>query len=88
MADEVAIFDTYVKRPSGTVMHFDIVVPKGTEPRVVYDFGKDYLNGKKVQLEHFSTKLCTFCHVEKPTPIMAQDISKKGYHIIEISDCD
>ena len=88
MNSSVAIFDTYVKRPEKGMMHFDIVVPTGTEPAKVYNFGLDYLKSKNVEASYFSSKLCNFCHVEEPTDLMKQDIQNKGYHIIEMTGCN
>ena len=87
MAEHVAIFDTYVKRPSGPTMHFDIVVPAALEPKKVYEFGLEYLKSKQVETSHFSTKLCNFCHLEVPTDLMKKDIREKGFHIIEMEGC-
>jgi len=88
MKDSVAIFDTYVKNTDSEMMHFDIVVPKGTEVSKVYDFGRKYLTSKNVQASNFSSKLCTFCHVEEPTAQMKQDIKENGFHIIEMAGCN
>lgn len=84
---KVAVFDTYVQQPSKATMHFDIVVPEGTDASQVHEYGLDYLNEKGVEKSHFSTNLCNFCHIEHPTPEMLKAIGEKGYYIIEMEGC-
>ena len=40
---KVAVWDTYVKREDGNIMHFDILVPDyETNEQTIFNFGKDY----------------------------------------------
>jgi Domain of unknown function (DUF2024) len=44
---QVAVWDTYVTKKDGTVMHFDILVPdKLKDEEMIYNYGKDYLTTK------------------------------------------
>lgn len=44
---EVAVWDTYVKKKDGTVMHFDIIAPSSLrDTTVIHAFGRDYLRTK------------------------------------------
>ncbi|NQX97822.1 MAG: DUF2024 family protein, partial [Flavobacteriales bacterium] len=41
---KISVWDTYVKRQDGLVMHFDILVnSKLTDENKIFDFGKNYL---------------------------------------------
>jgi hypothetical protein len=38
----VAVYDTYVTRPDGRVMNFDILVPEGfADMEAIYGFGRE-----------------------------------------------
>ncbi|MEO0337906.1 MAG: DUF2024 family protein, partial [Bacteroidota bacterium] len=44
---KVAVWDTYVKRVDGRIMHFDIIVPADLKAEeTIYNFGKAYLEQK------------------------------------------
>ncbi|MGQ1948533.1 DUF2024 family protein [Geofilum sp. OHC36d9] len=86
---KIAVWDTYVQRTDGKKMHFDILVPEQIrEPEVIYQFGHDYLKGKQVKSEILSSKECAFCHIEEASQIMIKNIEAKGYHIVEMENCD
>lgn len=86
---KVAIWDTYVKRKDGRIMHFDIIVPETIkEPDKVYQFGREYLISKGEKDANISSKECRFCHIEKINPEWEKDILSKGYSIYEMENCD
>jgi len=84
---QVAVFDTYVKKKDGNIMHFDIIVPAGTDESEVYKFGEIYLRKKNQDGQKLSSKECQFCHVESLRTDMETDIERNGYHILEMRGC-
>jgi hypothetical protein len=84
---EVAIFDTYVTKHDGAVMHFDIIVPAGTDENLVFDFGRKYLSEKRQPAQDLSSRQCQFCHFEQLQPHMEFSIISKGYYILEMQGC-
>ncbi|WMX15327.1 MULTISPECIES: DUF2024 family protein [unclassified Aureispira] len=85
---KVAVWDTYVKRLDGKVMHFDILVPNDlTDQEQILTFGKDYLKQKTFETVDLSSKRCNFCHIEEATQEIVQGIQTKGYTIIELENC-
>ena len=63
---QVAVWDTYVTKKDGTVMHFDIIAPKEiVATDVIYGYGKDYLKGKGQENQELSSKECSFCHIKQ-----------------------
>ncbi|MCG8574654.1 MAG: DUF2024 family protein [Flavobacteriales bacterium] len=85
---EVAIWDTYVTKKDGDVMHFDIVAPRQiVDPSVIYNYGKEYLKEKGQEGQELSSEECKFCHVETLDPRMENEIIQKGYFIIEMENC-
>ncbi|WP_422107916.1 DUF2024 family protein [Winogradskyella sp.] len=85
---KIAVWDTYVKRENGSLMHFDILVPNDlTNEQDIYNFGNDYLKSKPFKTDVLSSKECRFCHIEHGTEIMINDIENQGYSIIEMENC-
>ncbi|MEQ8580876.1 MAG: DUF2024 family protein [Marinoscillum sp.] len=85
----IAVWDTYVERSDNKVMHFDILVPlEVRDAKQVYDFGMSYLKSKPFHTGAISSKECTFCHIEKASDQVISDINEKGYHIIEMQNCN
>lgn len=83
----VAVFDTYVKKSNGSLAHFDIIVPNGKHTiEEILAFGREYLDTINEGRAQLSTEECRFCHIEQPTPEIAQSINAKGYYILEMAD--
>ncbi len=86
---KVAVWDTYVQRADGNLMHFDILVPSHvTDERTIFNFGKDYLKNKSFQTGQLTANECRPCHIEQATEAIIASIEKMGYFIIEIENCD
>ena len=86
---KAAVWDTYVQRPSGKVMHFDIVVDESTKDKpTVIEFGQQYLNSKGLGQLDIRVEYCSFCHIEHATAEMEQEIKSLGYAIIEMENCN
>ncbi len=86
---KIAVYDTYVTKKDGTVMHFDILVPDHLKDEIaIHRFGKEYLKSKGQEGQPLSGKECRFCHVEQATDTMLADIHAKGYTIIEMEGCN
>lgn len=85
---KVAVWDTYVTKKNGAIMHFDIVAPSSVQDEeVIHTFGKEYLQSKSEQGQPLTARECRFCHLEQATQEMVASIQKKGYHIIEMQNC-
>jgi len=86
---KVAVWDTYVTKKDGTIMHFDILAPENIKDTIViYNYGKDYLKSKGQEGQPLTSKECRFCHIENLRPQWEADIKKKGYFIIEMENCN
>lgn len=85
----IAVFDTYVTRPDGRVMHFDILVPAaGKNLEQVLQFGRRYLDAKGLPGATLTAEECRFCHMESATEPVQQAIDEDGFAIIELGHCD
>lgn len=84
---KVSVYDTYVTDQSGTLMHFDVIVPSDTSIEKVLSFGQDYLKKKGRQVKSLSANECRFCHMEHASPQMQNAIKAEGYFIYEMEGC-
>lgn len=86
---QIAVFDTYVQRPDGRRMHFDILVPsEGKDLTAVLAFGRSYLADKNIPAESLTASECRFCHIESASPEVERDIAASGFSIIEMQHCN
>jgi hypothetical protein len=86
---QIAVWDTYVTKKDGSIMHFDIIAPDHIkDEKIIHTFGKDYLLSKNQQDQALSSNECSYCHIEKASAEMVLNIRKKGYFIIEMQNCN
>ena len=86
---KVAVWDTYVTKNDGSVMHFDIIAPaEMDDSSTIYKYGIEYLKSKDQAGQTLTSKECSFCHVESVRPQWEQAIDRQGYFIIEMENCD
>ncbi|MEZ5307986.1 MAG: DUF2024 family protein [Pyrinomonadaceae bacterium] len=84
----VSVFDTYVTRTDGRLMHFDILVRDDEmDLEKVYGFGEKFLAEKGQTGQVITTKECRFCHIEEASPEIGRSINERGFHIIEMENC-
>ena len=84
----VAVWDTYVTKKDGSVMHFDIIAPVEIEDaNKIHEFGREYLKTKGQEGQPLTSEECTFCHIETLKPYNEEEINKKGYYIVEMENC-
>lgn len=84
----VSVYDTYVRRADGRVMHFDILVPDTEkDPAKIHGYGREFLHGKGEPGAELTTRECRFCHIERATPEIERSISERGYFILEMENC-
>ncbi len=88
---KIAVFDTYVIRPDGRRMHFDILVRDQNADRessVVLAHGRRYLAAKGVAADSLRAQECRFCHTESAPVAIETEIDRAGFAIIELQNCD
>ncbi|MBK8506098.1 MAG: DUF2024 family protein [Saprospiraceae bacterium] len=86
---KIAVWDTYVRKPNGPVMHFDILVPEHIQDKdKIYNFGKLYLSGKGLIDYSLTAHECQFCHIESASAEIQKHIGENGFYIIEMENCN
>lgn len=85
---KISVWDTYVPRNNGTIMHFDILVPDELQDQeIIFNYGREFLDSKPFSTQNLTSKECTFCHMEQANPEIEDQIKAKGYYIIEMENC-
>lgn len=85
----IAVYDTFVTRPDGRVMHFDIMVPtEGKTLEKVLAYGRIYLKAKGIPSDLLTASECRFCHTENAVGPEQEAIEADGFAIIELNHCD
>ena len=86
---KIAVWDTYVTKKDGTIMHFDIIASSEIkDTTVIYSYGKEYLKAKNQQGQPLTSKECRFCHIETVKTQWEAEIRQKGYFIYEMENCE
>ena len=86
---KVAVWDTYVTKKDGEVMHFDIIAPaEMKDADKIYEYGREYLKAKGQEGQSLTSKECTFCHIEALKPENEAEIVQKGCYIVEMENCN
>lgn len=86
---KVAVWDTYVSKKDGNVMHFDIIVPAELkDEETIFEYGFKYLSNKEVSSKTLTSKECEFCHIESVKPEWEKVIKEQGYFILEMENCN
>jgi hypothetical protein len=85
----ISVYDTYVQRPDGRRMHFDILVPAELRDReAVLAHGRTYLAAKGLAPSELRAEKCNYCHMESANPAVEEEIASSGFAIIEMENCD
>ena len=89
VANKVNVWDTYVQKNDGEIMHFDIIAPvEIKDTTIIYKYGKDYLKTKGQGDQPLTSEQCRLCHIETLRPEWKKEIDNKGYFIIKMEGCD
>ncbi|WP_286970038.1 DUF2024 family protein [Flavobacterium sp. UBA4854] len=86
---KIAVWDTYVTRKDGKIMHFDILVDENVnDAEQVYEYGKLYLKSVNEEGQTLSSKECRFCHIDKAPIEVENQVRENGFSIIEMENCN
>ncbi len=85
---KISVYDTYVQRPDGRRMHFDILVESDfKDQEKILEYGRSYLARKGLPLEILKAEKCNYCHMEQANSAVAQEIAATGFAILEMENC-
>ncbi|RZK13010.1 MAG: DUF2024 family protein [Flavobacterium sp.] len=85
---KVAVWDTYVTRKDGQIMHFDILVDENQKDQnIIFEYGKKYLKSVLQEGQPLTSKECNFCHIDNVPADIEKQIANTGFSIIEMENC-
>jgi hypothetical protein len=84
---ECAVYDTYVTKKDGKIMHFDVIVEASTPHEKAIEYGKEYLKQVGQGDQKMTQEECQFCHIQEAPEPVDKDIQDKGYYIQKMEGC-
>ena len=84
---ECAVYDTYVTKKDGRIMHFDVIVEANTSHEKAIDYGKEFLEQVDQGGQTMTQEECQFCHIQEAPPVVAKEIENRGYFIQKMEGC-
>jgi hypothetical protein len=84
---QCAVYDTYVRKKDGKVMHFDVIVEDKTPHEKAIEFGKAYLASVGQAGQKMTQEECQFCHIQAAPPVVERSIKQQGYYIQKMEGC-
>lgn len=86
---QVAVWDTYVTKKDGSIMHFDIIAPSEIRnSEIIHNYGRKYLIDKNQEGQKLTSNECRFCHFESLKPEWEAEIKENGFFILEMEGCE
>lgn len=84
---ECAVYDTYVERKEGGVMHFDVIVEKNTSHEKAIEYGANFLTSVGQEGQPITANECKFCHIQQAPQNVEKDIKEQGFYIQKMEGC-
>ncbi len=84
---ECAVYDTYVTKKDGRIMHFDVIVEANTPHEKAIEYGKEYLQNVEQADQKMTQEECQFCHIQEAPPMVEKSIKDDGYYIQKMEGC-
>ena len=84
---ECAVYDTYVTKKDGRIMHFDVIVEANTPHEKVIEYGKEFLQKVEQGGQKMTQEECQFCHIQEAPPMVEKSIADGGYDIQKMEGC-
>ncbi|MBA3977859.1 MAG: DUF2024 family protein [Nitrosopumilus sp.] len=84
---ECAVYDTYVTKKDGRIMHFDVIVEANTPHEKAIEYGKEFLQNVEQGEQKMTQEECQFCHIQEAPPMVEKNIKDNGYYIQKMEGC-
>ena len=84
---ECAVYDTYVTKKDGRIMHFDVIVEASTPHEKAIEYGKEFLQKVDQGGQKMTQEECQFCHIQEAPPMVEKIITDSGYYIQKMEGC-
>ena len=84
---KIDVYDTYAHSKNGHVIHFDVFVKEGTDPKIAFAYAEKFLIGIGEEETSLKQSHCNFCHTEQANPKVLKTVEEIGYAILEMEGC-
>ena len=84
---ECAVYDTYVTKKDGRIMHFDVIVEANTPHEKAIEYGKEFLQEVEQGGQKMTQEECQFCHIQEAPPMVEKSIKDSSYYIQKMEGC-
>lgn len=84
---ECAVYDTYVQKKDGKIMHFDVMVEADTPHEKAIEYGQEFLSQVGQSGQKMTSEECQFCHIQQAPPFVEKSIKQQGYWIQKMEGC-
>ena len=84
---ECAVYDTYVTKKDGRIMHFDVIVEANTPHEKAIEYGKEFLQNVDQGEQKMTQEECQLCHIQAAPPMVEKSIRDNGYYIQKMEGC-
>jgi hypothetical protein len=84
---ECAVYDTYVTKKDGRIMHFDVIVEANTPHEKAIEYGKEFLQNVEQGEQKMTQEECQFCHIQEAPQMVEKSIRDNGYYIQKMEGC-
>lgn len=84
---QVDVYDTYARSAKGGIMHFDVLVEKGTAPAAAFAYAQKWLASIGENPAGLEQSRCSFCHTENAHPVVEKSVRDHGHFILQMEGC-
>jgi hypothetical protein len=84
---KIDVYDTYATSAAGDTLHFDVLLPHGSQQEAALHYARRFLVSIGETAEALKAERCNFCHIEKADDAMQAHIEKVGYYILQMEGC-
>ena len=84
---DCAVYDTYVEKKDGKVMHFDVIVEKSTPHDRAIEYGKSYLEKCRPRRPKHDPGRMPILSYSKAPDAVEKEISSNGFYIQKMEGC-
>jgi Domain of unknown function (DUF2024) len=83
---QLHVFDTYAKSPSGKIMHFDVILPEQDQQRAI-ETAQKWLESVGEPDAQVNQENCYFCHSTTADPDTRDEVKQRGFGIFKLEGC-
>jgi len=84
---EIDVYDSFAISRKGYIIHFDVLVEKGTTKNKAFEYGRLWMVEIGENEIGLNQDRCNYCHSKQANKDIQKAILKKGYYILQLEGC-